>query len=442
MYDLIVIGGGPGGYEAAARAGALGKKVLLIEEQTLGGTCLHAGCIPTKTWLKTAHLLAALKKTPELTGAVGLDFAMLQTRQKQIVAQLTAGIAAMLKKARVETVHARAKIVAPNQVEANGETVTAANILIAAGGQPARPPLAALTLDSAETLNLSALPASLVVLGGGVIGLELASFFHAVGVPVTIIEMTKQIGGALDGEIAKRLLLALKKSGINFYLESKVEKVEADGDARKVTFTHADGLHTVEAATVLAALGRTPRVAGLGLDEVGVAYDRHGVKTDAAGRTNIAGIWACGDVTGRCLLAHAATCEGLIAVENMFGGDARMRYDAMPAAVYTAPEVAMVGATEEQLKAAATPYQKITTPLAVAGRYAIEFPDETGVLKILLAPDTRQILGAHILGGNGGEWIHSLAMMMTWQIPADRLNAVIFPHPTIAEALAKLRVES
>ncbi|MDR0868164.1 MAG: dihydrolipoyl dehydrogenase [Planctomycetota bacterium] len=440
MYDLIVIGGGPGGYEAAARAGALGKKVLLIEEQTLGGTCLRVGCIPTKTWLKTAHLLAALKKTPELTGAVALDFAALQTRQKQIVAQLTAGIAAMLKKARVETVNARAKIVAPNRVEANGQTLATANILIAAGGQPARPPLAGLdlTIDSAEALNLPALPASLAVLGGGVIGLELASFFHAVGVPVTIIEMTKQIGGTLDGEIAKRLLLALKKSGINFYLESKVEKIEAGGDTRKITFANADGLHTVEAASVLAALGRTPRVAGLGLDEAGVAYDRRGVKTDAAGQTNVAGIWACGDVTGRCLLAHAATREGLIAVENMFGGDAKMRYDAMPAAVYTTPEVAMVGATEEQLKA--TPYQKITTPLAVAGRYAIEFPDETGVLKILLAPDTRQILGAHILGGNGGEWIHSLAMMMTWQIPADRLNEVIFPHPTIAEALAKFRV--
>lgn len=439
MYDLIVIGAGPGGYEAAAHAGQMGKKVLLIEEKYIGGTCLNVGCIPTKTMLKSAHLYheakegAALGVTAE---KITFDMKALAARKTEVIGQLTAGVEGLLKKSKVETVMGRAKILERGKVQAAGQTYEAANILICTGSKPAVPPIpgidSATVIDSTGILALDAQPKSLVVIGGGVIGLEFASFFNTIGTKVTVVEMLNQIAGAIDGEMAKRLQQDMKKEGVEFFLESKVSKISGD----TVVFTDKDGKEQkIAAEKILCATGRAPVTEGLGLDEAGVCYDRRGIKTDETGRTNVSGIWACGDVTGRCLLAHAATREGLVAVANIFGGNQKMRYSAVPGVVYTAPEVAGVGATEEQLKAAGVAYKKVAMPMAIAGRFTVENPGKSGTVKVLVGEEHKEILGVHMIGGPCGELIHSAAMMIELEMTAEQLEEVIFPHPTISEAL-------
>ena len=439
MYDLIVIGAGPGGYEAAAHAGQKGKKVLLVEEKYIGGTCLNVGCIPTKTMLKSAHVFHEAQHAQELgvnTGAVSFCMKAMAERRRQIVGQLTAGVEGLLKKSKVEIVRGKGRILARGKVAVGAETYEATNILIATGSKPAVPPIPGINsphvLDSTGILALEEKPASLIVIGGGVIGLEFASFFRTVGCAVTVIEMLPQIGGAIDGEMAKRLQQEMKKQGIEFFLESRVSKIEGG----TVFFTGKDGQEAkVSAEKILCATGRAPVIEGLGLDEAGVCDDRRGIKTDEYGKTNVGGIWACGDVTGRCLLAHAATREGLVAVANMFGGAERMRYDAMPGVVYTFPEVAGVGQTEDQLKAAGVAYRKSGMPMAIAGRFTVEHPGQSGTVKVLVGQEHGEILGVHMIGGPCGELIHSAALMIELEMTVEQVKEIIFPHPTISEAL-------
>ncbi len=439
MYDLIVIGAGPGGYEAAAHAGQKGKKVLLIEEKYIGGTCLNVGCIPTKTMLKSAHVYESAKEGAELgVNCSGVEFDMkaMAKRRSEVVATLTAGVEGLLKKSKVEIVTGKAKIIASGKVEANGEVYETANILIATGSKPATPPIPGLdsanVIDSTGILSMDDKIESLCVIGGGVIGLEFASFFNSIGAKVSVVEMLPQIGGALDGEMAKRLMQAMKQKGIEFYVSSRVSKIEGGA----VVFTDKDGNEqSVKAEKILCATGRAPVIAGLGLDEAGIAYDRRGIKTDEFGKTNLPGVWACGDVTGRCLLAHSATREGLVAIANMFGGNERMRFDAIPGVVYTNPEVACVGKTEEQLKDEGIAYRKSSMPMAIAGRFTVEYPGEAGTVKVLVGQDYGEILGVHMIGGCGGEFINSAAMMIEMEMTVDEIKQVIFPHPTISEAL-------
>ena len=438
MYDLMIIGSGPGGYEAAAYAGSLGKKVVLFEADQIGGTCLNTGCIPTKTMLKSAHLYHEAKQGEVLgvKGSVEFDMKALAERRSNVVGTLRSGVEGMLKRAKVEVVNARAKILEKGKVEAGGEVYEGSNILIATGGKSATPPIPGIdsdnVIDSTGILQLDELPESLVVVGGGVIGLEFASFFNTVGTKVTVIEMLPTIGGAIDGEMAKRLQQAMKKQGVEFCMQSMVEKIEGC----KVIYKNKDGnQEEAEGEKILVSTGRVPVIADLGLDNVGVVYDRQGIKCDDYGQTNVAGIWACGDVTGRCLLAHAATREGYVAVNNMFGKDDIMRYSAVPGVVYTAPEVAGVGYTEEQLKEKGIAYKKSVVPMAVAGRFTVEYPDEAGQVKVLIGEEYGQILGVHMIGGPGGEIIHSAVMMVENEMTVDSLKEVIFPHPTISEAL-------
>lgn len=445
MYDLIVVGSGPGGMEAAMRAGERGKKVLLCEAGDLGGVCLNCGCIPTKTLLKSAHVYAAARDAAEFgvhAGAVEFSFAEAAARKDAVVKQLRSGVEASLRRAKVEIVSARARLLGDGKVMAGGQEYAAENILLACGGRPAVPPIPGIggpaVLDSTGILRLDVRPETLCVIGGGVIGLEFASFFNTIGTQVTVIEMLPQIGGALDGEMAKRLQQALQKAGIAFFLKSGVKKV----DGNTVTFAGPDGAEqTVTAEKILCATGRAPNTADLGLEAAGVEFDRRGVRTDACGATTAPGVWACGDITGRSLLAHSAAREGAVAVENMFGGGAEMRYDAIPGVVYTAPEVAGVGATEEQLKAAGTAYVKAAVPLAAAGRFTVEYPaGAPGTLKVLADAADKRILGVHMIGGPAGEIIHSACVMLAERMTAPRAAAAVFPHPTVSEAL-KLALE-
>ncbi|NLE56110.1 MAG: dihydrolipoyl dehydrogenase [Lentisphaerae bacterium] len=440
MYDLIVIGAGPGGYEAAAYAAKLGKKVALFEKNELGGTCLNVGCIPTKTLLRSAKALEDCHEAKLYgvhTAEATIDMAAVQARKKSVVDILIKGVAGMLKRAGVDVIKAEAKITAPGKVSAGGKTYEAANILVATGSVPAAPPIPGLrdnplVLDSTGILDLNAVPDSLVVIGGGVIGLEFASFFATVGSKVTVVEMLPKIAPVVDDDIAKGLMTALKKLGVTFNLSCKVTRIEGS----TLVFTDPDGKEQQVTGTyILNSTGRSPVLKGVGLEECGVVFDRRGIKTDEFGKTNVPSIWACGDVTGRCLLAHAATREGVVAVNNMFGKPDRMRYCAIPSVVYTHPEVAQVGATEAELKEKGVAYRKAVMPMAIAGRFIVENAGKTGTVKVLVSEKYGQVLGVHMIGGSCGEFIASAAAMVELELCVEDVRQIVFPHPTCSEAL-------
>ena len=439
MFDLIVIGAGPGGYEAALHAAKKGKKVALFERSTIGGTCLNTGCIPTKTLLKSAHVLAQTRHAAAFGVKVAdpmFSLAKAQERKNKIVATLGKGVEATLKKTGVEIIRAHAQILAPGKVEADGKTYETANILIATGSKPARPPIPGIdganVLDSTGVLNLTEAPDTMVIIGGGVIGIEFASFFADIGTIVTVVEMLPAIAGNFDNDIRTRLLAALKRKEIIFHLSAKVTGIQEN----TVNFTDAEGnALSVPGDVILNATGRVPVMDGLGLEKLNLDFTRRGITTDDKGHTNLPGIWACGDVTGRCQLAHVATREGIVAVENMFGNPQTMRYTAIPAVVYTDPEAAGVGKTEEQLVAAGVPYKKTLMPMSIAGRYLVEFEGQSGTVKVLTGEKHGEILGIHMIGGICGEHIFAGAMMIENEMRVRDITEIIFPHPTLVEAL-------
>ena len=439
MYDLVVIGAGPGGYEAAAHAAHLGKRVALIEKNRTGGTCLNVGCIPTKTFLKSAHILADCRNAAAYgvrTGDVAFDMPAVIARKDRIVGTLTRGVDSMLKRAGVEVIAGHGRIVSRETVEVDGRRLETLNILIATGSRSATPPIPGLNLphvfDSQAILDREDVPADLVIIGGGYIGLEFASFYSAIGTKVTVLEMLPQIAGATDRDIARRLHAELEHSGVTFKTSCRVTSIEPD----RVLYTSAEGAaETIATKAVLNATGRSPVVNDLGLDEAGVDYTARGIRTSNEGRTNVPGIWACGDVTGRRLLAHAATREGIVAVNNMFGKSDRLRYHAIPSVIYTHPEVASVGYTEEELQAQKVEYRKASVPMAIAGRFLVEHEGASGVVKVLAGAKYGEILGVHMAGDGASEFIIMAAAMIESEMCADDVEDLVFPHPTISEAL-------
>ena len=445
MYDLIVVGGGPGGYEAAAHAAKMGRKVALIEKGALGGTCLNVGCIPTKTFLRSSRLYAECRQGAAFgveIGSLAFNLAKVVERKNQVVGTLVRGVEGLMKRSGVEVIRAHATLEGRNKVRAGEMSYEAKNLLLATGSRPVTPPIPGIdspaVMDSTATLDLTALPARLAIIGGGYIGLEFASFFAAVGTEVTVFEMLPQIATGSDQDIVKRLEQSLKKSGVKFQTSCKVTGI----DGGTVRFEDAAGAKgTWTADRVLNATGRAPVVEGLGLEQAGVDFDRKGIKTSDRGKTNVSGVWACGDVTGRRLLAHAATREGIAAVNNMVGRDDRIRYDAIPAVIYSHPEVASVGKTEEELKALGVEYKKALLPMAVAGRFLVENEGVNGMIKVLAGARYGEILGVHALGDLSSEFIVAAALMMEMELCAADIEAVVFPHPTVSEALKQAILE-
>ncbi|MCC7175767.1 MAG: dihydrolipoyl dehydrogenase [Bryobacterales bacterium] len=439
MYDLIVLGAGPGGYEAAARAGRMGKKTAIIEKQYLGGTCLNVGCIPTKVFLKSSKLYTDCQNGSVYgvrVSSVQFDLAALVERKNQVVGALTQGVETLLKRSKVEVIRGEGKLTSRSTLQVGSESYEAKNILIATGSRPARPPIKGLdspgVLDSNSVFGLTALPGRVAIIGGGYIGLEFASFFAGAGSRVTVFEMLPQIAAGCDGDISRRLLDALQKQGIEIKTSCKVNAVSG----RAVEYEDSEGVTaSLEADCVLNATGRAPVVEGIGLETAGVDFDHRGIKTSERGKTNVPGVWACGDVTGRRLLAHAATREGLVAVANMFGGDERVRYDAIPSVIYTHPEVSSAGKTEEELKAQGVEYKKSTVPMALAGRFLIENPGGSGIVKVLVGAKYGEILGVHMLGDLSSEFIVAAAAMIETEMCASDVAEIVFPHPTVSEAL-------
>ncbi len=446
MYDLIVLGGGPAGYLASERAGHAGLKVLLIEKRSVGGVCLNEGCIPTKTLLYSAKLYDGVmhgEKYGVTAQELNIDHAKVISRKDKVVKTLVAGVKSALKTNGVEVVSGEAKVIgksAEGFLVASGETeYEGRRLLIATGSNPAVPPIPGLkeglergfVLTNREALQLNEKPASLVVIGGGVIGLELASYFNSIGVNITVVEALDHIAGENDQDLVALLKKSYEKKGIKFLLSTKVvsigeSAVECEADGEKLT---------LEADKVLLSIGRRANTLDLGLDLIGVALERGAVITDFHMRTNIENVYAAGDVNGKSMLAHTAYREAEVAVNHILGVADEMRYDAIPAVIYTNPELGSVGLTEANAAKNGVEVEVVKLPMRFSGRYLAENEGGDGIMKLIVGKDSRKILGAQVLANYSSEFIVAAASYIELELTVEDVKKIVFPHPTVSEIL-------
>lgn len=449
-YDVLIIGGGPGGYNAAIRAGQLGLKVACIEgRETLGGTCLNVGCMPSKALLHASELYEAAT-SGELNNLgievkPTLNLAQMMKQKDESVTALTKGIEFLFRKNKVEWIKGWGRLNGPGKVTvtlADGSVreLTAKDIVIATGSEPT--PLPGVTidnqriLDSTGALALPEVPKHLVVIGAGVIGLELGSVWRRLGSEVTVVEYLDRICPGLDNETAKTLLRTLSKQGMNFKLATKVSAAKADGKGVTLDLQPAAGgaVEPLQADYVLVAIGRRPYTVGLGLETVGLATDKRGMLENQQHRSSLPGIWIIGDVTSGPMLAHKAEDEAIACIERIAGHAAEVNYQAIPGVIYTKPEVATVGKTEEQLKTEGRAYKVGKFPFTANSRAKINHEAE-GFVKVLADERTDQILGVHIIGPSAGELIGEYCVALEFSASAEDIALICHPHPTRSEAL-------
>lgn len=452
-YDVVVIGTGPGGYVAAIKAAQLGLKVAVVEKRsTFGGTCLNVGCIPSKALLHASEVFAEAGHSFD---ALGVEVSVPKLNLEKMLAHKvttvkanTTGVEFLFKKNKIEAFTGFGKVVAAGKVSVTAEDgsvkeLETKNIIIATGSDVAGIPGVNVDIDekvivsSTGALEFTKVPETLVVVGGGVIGLELGSVWSRLGAKVTVVEYLDKILGGMDGEVSKQFQRMLAKQGIDFKLSAKVTAVEKSGNGAKVTFEPVKGgdAVTLEAEAVLISTGRRPYTDGLGLAEAGVALDERGrVAINDHWQTNVAGIYAIGDVVKGPMLAHKAEDEGVAVAEIIAGQKGHVNFDVIPSVVYTQPEVASVGKTEEELKAAGIEYKVGKFPFTANGRArAMQHTD--GFVKILADKATDKVLGAHILGYNAGEMIHELTVLMEFGGSSEDLARTCHAHPTMSEAV-------
>jgi len=441
-FDLAIIGGGPAGYVAAERAGKKGLKVVLIEKGELGGVCLNEGCIPTKTLLYSAKIYdnaVASSKYGVETKEVTFDFSKMMARKQKVVKKLVGGVGMKMKEHHVEVIKDSAYIKGRSAegiaITVGGQEVVATNLLICTGSEAFLPPIPGLgapgdlILTNREILELKERPESLVIIGGGVIGLEFASFYNSLGTKVTIIEMLDEILTGMDREMSEMLRKEYTKKGITFNISAKVTEVKGN----EVFFEKGGKTTSVTGEKILVSVGRKPNTAGFGLENIGVELNRGGIKVDEKMRTNVPNVFAAGDVTGFSLLAHTASREGEVVVNNLTGRNDQMRYNAIPGVVYTNPEFSGVGLTEESAIAQNIEYKVAKLPLAFAGRFIAENEGGSGLCKVLIGAKYGEVLGVHILGNPSGEIIYGASMAIEMEMTIKEMEEVIFPHPTISE---------
>jgi dihydrolipoamide dehydrogenase len=452
-YDVVVIGAGPGGYVCAIKAAQLGLKTALVEKRsTYGGTCVNVGCIPSKALLHASEKFAeAGHDLAELGVDVGkpkLNLEKMHAHRTKVVKQNTDGLVFLMKKNKIDTFHGLGQLAGSGKVQValedgKEETIEAKNIVIATGSDVAGIPGVEVAFDekvivsSTGALEFAKAPASLVVVGGGVIGLELGSVWARLGSKVTVVEFLDMILGGMDGEVAKQYQRMLAKQGLEFRLGSKVTSVVKAKKGAAVTFEPVKGgaAETIEADAVLVATGRKPFTDGLGLKEAGVELDERGrVKTDGHFRTNVPGVYAIGDVIAGPMLAHKAEDEGVAVAEIISGQAGHVNYDVIPSVVYTAPEIASVGKTEEELKKAGVEYKAGKFPFSANGRARSMLQTE-GFVKVLADKASDRVLGVHIVGFGAGEMIHEAAVLMEFGGSSEDLARTCHAHPTMSEAV-------
>ena len=451
MYDLAIIGGGPGGYVAAERAGAKGLSVVLFEKKELGGVCLNEGCIPTKTLLYSAKVYDYARHA-DLYGVsvdgASFDFGRIMKRKEKVVRKLVGGVKLKMKNAGVTVVKdeaiIRGRVVGGFVVESGEQDYVVSNLLLCTGSEAVVPPFPGLkeagdaVVTNREILALEERPESLVIIGGGVIGMEFASFFNSLGTSVTVVEMMPKILGPMDSEISELLQKIYAKRGIEFRLGCKVTAIEG----HDVVYEDPEG--NVCRATgdrILVSVGRRARLEGFGLETLGVSLALNpagrpvGIKVDAHMRTDVPGVYAAGDITGFSMLAHTASREAEVAVNGILGIDDSMRYDAIPGVVYTNPEVAGVGLTEDEALKKGIDYKALKLPMAYSGRFVAENERGEGLCKIIVDAGTGKVLGVHMLGNPSSEIIQSACIAIERGMTADDLKEIVFPHPTVSEII-------
>ena len=446
IFDLIVLGGGPAGYLAAERAGHAGLKTLLIEKRNVGGVCLNEGCVPSKTLLNSAKIydyaLHGDKYGVSVKGA-SIDQKAVIERKNKVVKMLVSGIKGALKANKVTLVDGLGMI---NSKDKDGFSVSVGDtvykgkkLIVSTGSEPVVPPIDGLkdglangfVLTNREVLDLTTIPESFVVIGGGVIGLEMASYYNSVGSKVTVIEMLDHIAGPTDLEISAMLQKAYADKGVDFKLSCKVVKVTKDS----VVYEQDGKQVAVKAAKVLLSIGRRAVTQGFGLENAGVMIERGAIVTDEKGCTNVSGLYASGDVNGKSMLAHTAYRESEVIINNITGKKDTMRYGAIPAVIYTAPEVGAVGETEETAKAKGIDFVVGKVSMLYSGRFVAENEGGDGICKVLFDKKSKRLIGCHMIGSYASEFIIAAGIMVEKEMRIDEIKEVVFPHPTVCEII-------
>lgn len=443
-YDLIIIGGGPAGYLAAERSGHAGLNTLLIEKRFVGGVCLNEGCIPSKALLYSAKIYDSAKhgeKYGVIAREVKLDHEAVIERKNKVVKTLVSGIRSKLKKNKVTLVEGFGEITGRSsegyEVKANNEIYTGKRLLIATGSMPVIPPIPGTkegiekgyVLTNREILDLKTVPASLVIVGGGVIGLEMASYYCSAGSKVTVIEMLDHIAGYTDREIGELLLKRYQKKGVEFKLGAKVVEIREGS----VSYEAGGQTFNVEAEKVLMSIGRKPVVNGIGLEKLGVELERGRIKMDQRGKTNVPEVYAAGDVNGDSMLAHTAYREAEVCINNILGKKDIMRYHAVPSVIYTNPEVGSVGETEASAREKGIVFEVAKISMMYSGRYVAENEEVDGICKVLIDRKHRKLIGVHMIGSYASEIIYGAGLMIETEMRVNDIKELVFPHPTVCE---------
>lgn len=444
-YQVAIIGGGPAGYTAAETAGKAGLSVVLFEKQSLGGVCLNEGCIPTKTLLYSAKTYDSARHASKYAVNVAeasFDLSKIIARKQKVVRKLVLGVKGKLTANNVTIVNGEASIIDKNHILCGDETYECDNLLLCTGSETFIPPIPGVDAvpywTHRDALDNKELPESLAVIGGGVIGMEFASFFNSLGVEVTVIEMLDEILGGMDKELSAILRVEYAKRGIKFMLGTKVvslnESLSEERQAQvEVSYENAEGAGSVTADKLLMSVGRRPVMKGFGLENLNPEKTERGsIRVDGQMRTSVPGVYACGDLTGFSLLAHTAVREAEVAVHTILGEKDCMSYKAIPGVVYTNPEIAGVGDTEESLQKKGVSYRTVKLPMAYSGRFVAENEGVNGMCKLLLAEDDT-VLGAHLLGNPASEIVTLAGMAVELGLTAAEWKRIVFPHPTVGE---------
>ncbi|CFX18344.1 Dihydrolipoamide dehydrogenase [Syntrophomonas zehnderi OL-4] len=442
MKDLLIIGGGPGGYVAAIRARQLGLEVALVEKDQLGGTCLNRGCIPTKAYYKNAEVMRTMSKLEEYNiQSSGVQFNMAAARQRKetIVNNLVAGVAGLLKANGVEVINGQASIQDATTVIVKDQVIKCRRILIASGSESADLPVPGANLPgvmkSEDILDIEQVPAELIIIGGGVVGMEFAGIFNSFGSRVTVLEYAPQILNTLDSELIKRSNVIFKRQGIEIHTGTKVQSIQVAEGGLQVTAVNPKGTLIKEAALVLVAAGRKPVTDGLNLAKLGITTGHGFIQVDENFETNVKGIYAIGDVIGAPMLAHVASEEAMVAVERMAGLDSRVSYHAVPGCIFTFPEIATVGISEDQAKQQGIDYQTGKFQFGANGK-AMTLGETDGLVKVI-ADQEDTIIGVHIMGPHASDLILEATLMVKNRMKINDVKGVIHPHPTLGETLAE-----
>ena len=441
-YDVAIIGGGPAGYTAAEKAAKGGLSTVLFEKNALGGVCLNEGCVPTKTLLYSAKTYDQIKHASKYAVSAenpSFDYPKIIARKNKVVKKLTAGIRMKMKESGVEVIAGEAMIQGKTDegnilIQCAEQVYEAKNLLVCTGSESVIPPIPGVNeteyWTSREALQSKELPASLIIIGGGVIGMEFASFFNSMGTEVQVVEMLDKILGPMDKELSDMLQAEYAKRGVKFYLGHKVTGIHG----QEVTVEKDGESFTLHGEKVLLSVGRRPVTKGFGLETLALEPYRNGIKVNEYMQTSLPNVYACGDITAFSLLAHTAVSEADVAIDHILGKARAMSYKAIPGVVYTNPEIAGVGKTEEELQTSGTPYQVKKIPMAFSGRFVAENEMGNGVCKLILAEDGT-LIGAHLLGNPASELIVIAGIAIEKGMKAEELTSFVFPHPTVGEIL-------